>query len=61
MFLGMNILSIFYTMEYWKELLVTHLMDPMRTIKNATSSLYQYTINKEEDTDVVRNDLKDIQ
>ena len=60
MFSSMNKLSIFYTLEYWKELLVKHLMDPMNIVKNVASSLYRYTIRKEEDTDVVRNNLKDI-
>jgi len=57
----MNKLSIFYTLEYWKDLLVTHLMDDIHIVKNFASSLYQYTISKEGDADVMRNDLKDIQ
>ena len=61
MFSSMNKLSIFYTLEYWKELLVTHLMDPMHIVKNVASSLYLYTTNKEAYTNSLRNYLKDIQ
>lgn len=57
----MNRLSIFYTLEYWNELLVKHLMDPMHIVKNVASSLYRYTTKKEVDTDAMRNDLKYIQ
>lgn len=28
-FPGMNMLSIFYNLEYWKDLLATHLLDHM--------------------------------
>ena len=56
----MNRLSIFYALEYWKELLVIHLMDPTHIIKNVASSLYKYTTSKEADTNVMRNELKDI-
>lgn len=61
MFFGMNRLSIFYTLEYWKEFLVIYLMDYMHIIKNVVSSLYRYTASKEVDIDAMRNDLKDIQ
>ena len=53
----MNRLSIFYNLEYWKDLLVTHLLDHMHIVKNVASSLYRYT-SKESDNIQLRYDLK---
>jgi len=61
MFSSMNILSIFYTLEYWKELLVIYLMDPMHLVKNIASSLYRYIMNKEANTNTMRNEVKFIE
>ena len=57
-FLGMNKLSIFYKLEYRKDLLVTHLLDHMHIVKNVASSLYRYTTSKELNTIQLRSDLK---
>lgn len=54
----MNKLSIFYILEYWKELLVINLIDPMHIVNNVASTLYRYTTRKEVDTDTMRNGLK---
>ena len=40
---------------------MTHLMDPMHIIKNVASSLYRYTTSKEANTNLMGNNLKDIQ
>lgn len=54
----MNRLSIFYKLEYWKNLLVTHLLDHMHIVKNVASFVYRYTTSKESNNVQVIYDLK---
>ena len=61
MFLGMKKLSIFNKLEYWKDLLVIHLLDHMSIVNNVAYSLCQYTIIKELDISQVIYDLNTIE
>jgi len=47
---GMNRLAILWTLPYWKDLLVVHLIDPMHVVNNVAHWLYWYTTNKFLDT-----------
>ncbi|MCO5601656.1 hypothetical protein L7F22_055779 [Adiantum nelumboides] len=51
-------LSIWYTLEYWKDLKICHLLDPMHIFKNVGHSLWQHLVGFK-DTAAARNDLKD--
>lgn len=48
--------SIWYTLEYWKDLKICHLLDPMHIFKNVGHSLWQHLVGLK-DTMTTRNDL----
>ena len=37
---GMKRKSIFYELPYWKDLLISHLLDPMHIFKNVPDSIF---------------------
>ncbi|MCO5607792.1 hypothetical protein L7F22_061993 [Adiantum nelumboides] len=49
--------SIWYTLEYWKDLKICHLLDPMHIFKNVGHSLWQHLVGFK-DKAAARNDLK---
>ena len=54
---GMKGLSIFYELEYWKELKKFHLLDPMHVFKNVAESLWRH-ITGQKDSLGARRDLQ---
>ena len=40
--LGMKGMNIFYTLPYWGELLIHHLLDPMHCFKNVAVAIWQH-------------------
>lgn len=48
--------SIFYRLEYWRSLKITHLLDPMHIFKNVADQLWRH-LNGERDTTAARRDL----
>ncbi|MCO5560062.1 hypothetical protein L7F22_013668 [Adiantum nelumboides] len=50
--------SIWYNLEYWKDLKICHLLDPMHIFKNVGHSLWEHLVGLK-DTTAARNDLKD--
>ena len=54
---GMKGLSIFYELEYWKELKICHLLDPMHVFKNVAESLWRH-ITGQKDSLGARRDLQ---
>lgn len=55
---GMKRLSIFHRLEYWNNLLINHLLDPMHIFKNVGESIWKHLIG-EKDTIAARHDLKE--
>ena len=49
--------SIWYMLEYWKDLKITHLLDPMHIFKNVAHSLWNHLVGFK-DTEAARTDLK---
>jgi len=39
---GMKWKSIFYELPYWKDLLISHLLDPMHIFKNVPDSIFRH-------------------
>jgi hypothetical protein len=54
---GMKMKSIFYELPYWKDLLISHLLDPMHIFKNVSNSIFQHISGKEKDTLSLRRDI----
>ena len=50
-------ISIWYTLEYWKNLKITHLLDPMHIFKNVAHSLWKHLVGLK-DIEAAREDLK---
>lgn len=50
-------LSIFYTLEYWKSLKITHLLDPMHIFKNVGEQLWRHLVG-DADSQSGRKDLE---
>ena len=42
MIIGMKMKSIFYDLPYWEHINIFHLLDPMHTLKNVSSSLWMH-------------------
>lgn len=53
---GMKRKSIFYELPYWKDLLISHLLDPMHIFKNVPDSIFLHIEGKEKDTLSLRRD-----
>ena len=51
-------ISIWFRLEYWKDLKICHLLDPMHIFKNIGHSLWKH-ITGLKDTEKARNDLKE--
>jgi hypothetical protein len=49
--------SIFYELPYWKNLLISHPLDPMHILKNVPDSIFQHISGKEKDTLSSRRDI----
>eukprot|EP00249_Psilotum_nudum_P022031 c28346_g1_i1 orf=3-254(-) len=49
--------SIFYTLEYWATLKITHLLDPMHIFKNVGEQLWSHLVGEKE-TLATRKDLQ---
>jgi hypothetical protein len=54
---GMKRKSIFYKLPYWKDLLISHLLDPMHIFKNVPDSIFQHISSKEKGTLSSRRDI----
>ena len=54
---GMKRKSIFYELPYRKDLLISHLLDPMYIFKNVSNSIFQHISSKEKDTLSSRRDI----
>jgi hypothetical protein len=54
---GMKRKSIFYELPYWKDLLISHLLDPMHIFKNVPDSIFRHISGKEKDTLSSRRDI----
>jgi hypothetical protein len=54
---GMKRKSIFYELPYWKDLLISHLLDPMHIFKNVPDSISRHISSKEKDTLSLRRDI----
>lgn len=54
----MKRLSIFHRLEYWNNLLINRLLDPMHIFKNVGESIWKHMIG-EKDTTTARHDLKE--
>ena len=54
---GMKRKSIFYELLYWKDLLITHLLDLMHIFKNVPDSIFRHISGKEKDTLSSRRDI----
>ena len=54
---GMNRKSIFYDLPYWKDLLISHLLDPMHIFKNVPDSIFRHIASKDKDTLSSRRDI----
>lgn len=50
-------ISIWYNLEYWKDLKITHLLDPMHIFKNVAHSLWKHLVGLK-DSEGARADLK---
>ncbi|MCO5560628.1 hypothetical protein L7F22_014244 [Adiantum nelumboides] len=51
-------ISIWFQLEYWKDLKICHLLDPMHIFKNVGHSLWKHHTGLK-DTEQARNDLKE--
>ena len=49
--------SIFYEIPYWKDLLISHLLDPMHIFKNVLDSIFRHKSYKDKDTLSSRRDI----
>ena len=49
--------SIFYDLPYRKDILISHLLDPMNIVKNGPYMIYQHLSRKEKDTLSSRRDI----
>ena len=56
---GMKGVNIFYTLPYWGELLIHHLLDPMNCFKNVAVAIWQH-ICGHKDSYNCRADLKEV-
>lgn len=54
---GMRRKSIFYELPYWKDLLISHLLDPMHIFKNVPDSIFRRISRKYKDTLSSRRDI----
>ena len=54
---GMKRKSIFYELPYWEHLKIAHLIDPMHTLKNVSSSLWTHISSKKKDKLSSKRDL----
>jgi hypothetical protein len=54
---GMKRKSIFYELPYWKDLLISHLLDPMHIFKNVLDSIFRHISSKDKDTLSSRRDI----
>jgi hypothetical protein len=54
---GMKRKSIFYELPYKKDLLISHLLDPMHIFKNVPNSIFRHISGKEKDTLSLRRDI----
>jgi len=54
---GMKRKSIFYELPYWKDLLISHLLDPKKNFKNVPDSIFQHIARKQKDTLSLRRDI----
>lgn len=54
---GMKRKSIFYDLPYWKDLLISHLIDPMHVFKNVPDSIFRHISSKDKDTLSSRRDI----
>jgi hypothetical protein len=54
---GMKRKSIFYELPYWKDILISHLLDPMHILKNVPYSIFQHILGKGKDTLSSRRDI----
>ena len=62
---GMNILSLFHALPYWKKLLTNHLLDPMHIFKNVGQILWEHLVgawdNKKAQDDLQEADVLHMQ
>ena len=54
---GMKRKSIFYELPYLKDLLISHLLDPMHIFKNVPDSIFRHISSKDKDTLSLRRDI----
>jgi hypothetical protein len=54
---GMKKKSIFYELPYWKDLLISHLLNPMHIFKNVADSIFQHISEKDKETLSSRRDI----
>lgn len=47
---GMKRKFIFYDLPYWKDLLISHLLDPMHVLKNVPNSIFRHISSKDKET-----------
>ena len=50
-------ISIFYELPYWKDLLISHILDPMHILKNVLDSIFGHISGKEKDNLSSRRDI----
>ena len=55
--IGMKRKYIFYNLQYWEHLKITHLLYPMNIFKNVSSSLWRNILLKQSDTLAIRKEL----
>ena len=54
---GMKRKSIFYELPYWKDLLISQLLNPMHIFKNVPDYIFQHISGKEKDYLSLRRDI----
>ena len=55
--IGMKRKYIFYNLQYWEHLKITHLLYPMNIFKNVSYSLWRHISSKQGDTLAIRKYL----